>query len=61
MTFNDTMNILSNNDLMTNVNLWFEDLISLIDSYSIDIETKDGEINVLETQLKKIKASGTNK
>ncbi len=42
MKFNDTMNILSNNDLFNNVNIWFQQLIALIDSYTQDIDRLDG-------------------
>ena len=59
MKFNDTMNILSNNDLFNNVNVWFEDLIALVDSYTQDIDRIDGEVSILEVQLKKVKAAGT--
>lgn len=52
MKFNDVMNILSNNDLFNNVNEWFDDLIALVDAYTQDIEHIDGEISVLEVQLK---------
>lgn len=48
MKFNDTMNILSNNDLFNNVNVWFQDLITLVDSYTKDVDRLDGEISVLE-------------
>lgn len=56
LEFNNVLNILSNNELMANVNQWFDDLIILIDLYSQDVAHIDQEISVIEAQLKKVKA-----